>query len=316
MLRGYNWGRWGSAVQQDALDHVAQGANCVRIPCRWWGRYASPDVDSRMDSEVGHISPQNLKILDDTIRWASENKLWIVLFLDSDCGQNGTQDEVTMSYCDPTGIWPNGHNFWSDPSQRALFIEVWKFLADRYKNTPYMAMYELLPEPNPPGVGDDEVSTFYAEIMDAITPIDPKTPFLIGPNSVYAINKAATAFIPGRKNVVYTGNLFVYTSAGSYDSNVAGLKERLQHLVDLRSSKRVPIFVQQVGIDTVNDPGLLYQSAVLELLNSWSIGYTWWTYRDGVNPDGKGVMFQDKTNHNKWVTKQPVLDMMGTFFKR
>ena len=35
LLRGWNWGHFGKAIEQDAADNAAQGANVVRIPIRW-----------------------------------------------------------------------------------------------------------------------------------------------------------------------------------------------------------------------------------------------------------------------------------------
>src|SRR5438270_8239198 len=32
ILRGYNWGEWGTVQPQDAAENLAQGANSVRIP--------------------------------------------------------------------------------------------------------------------------------------------------------------------------------------------------------------------------------------------------------------------------------------------
>jgi hypothetical protein len=45
VLRGFNWGQWGTAQSTDAASNVSQGANSVRIPLRWWGN-AKPGVDS------------------------------------------------------------------------------------------------------------------------------------------------------------------------------------------------------------------------------------------------------------------------------
>ena len=107
LLRGWNWGHWGKAQPQDGAENAAQGANVVRIPLRWWGFYKGRGgtVDSREDgaTATAGIDPANLRHLDDMVRSASAAKLWIVLFVDSDCGQNGTQDARERQYCDPQG---------------------------------------------------------------------------------------------------------------------------------------------------------------------------------------------------------------------
>src|SRR5689334_18815672 len=78
VLRGYNWGHWGTAQPQDAGDHVAAGANSVRIPLRWWGEWKD-GVDSRDDDpdNTSHIKQGHLDELTRTIDQASAKGLWI-----------------------------------------------------------------------------------------------------------------------------------------------------------------------------------------------------------------------------------------------
>src|SRR5205814_948010 len=139
ILRGYNWGQWGTVLPQDAADNVTQGANSVRIPLRWWGDWRD-GVDSRDPGAPGHIDPAHLAILDQTITWATSHHLWVTLFVDSNYGQ---------------GAAGRTDNFWTDPAMKKQFTEVWQFLTRRYLHTPLMGAYEILPEPNPIGVSDD-----------------------------------------------------------------------------------------------------------------------------------------------------------------
>ncbi len=314
MLRGWNWGRWGLAQSNDAADNAQQGANSVRIPLRWWGYYEGPDIDSRDDAQTATagIDANHLAILDAMIAQASAAHLWIVLFIDSDCGQNGTQDANEVAYCDPGGNYPNGHNFWTDPVAREKFIEVWKFIAARYKNTPYLGMFEPLPEPNPVSASDRDITTFYDEVMTAIRSVAPGVPFLIGART-YNIKQAGAAYNANWTDVVYTGNMFLYTS-GTQTENIDNLTTRLQYLLDLRSSFNVPTFVQQAGVQSGDDPDQTYLNALLSLLNASDVGYTYWEYRDTFNPNAYGVIYQD--GNGGWITKTNFLDTIIGYFKR
>jgi aryl-phospho-beta-D-glucosidase BglC (GH1 family) len=225
LLRGWNWGHWGSAQAQDAADNAAQGANVVRIPLRWWGFYKGRGgtVDSREDAAAATagIDPDNLRHLDEMVRWASSAKLWIILFVDSDCGQNGTQDAQERKYCDPQGRFAKGRNFWTDTEARQRFLNVWRFVAARYKDTPYLGMFEPLPEPNPPGVSPEQINAFYDETMQAIRQVAPGVPFLVGGRS-YRAPAIRDAFNPAWKDVVYTGNLFLHAKkSGGGEAAVA-----------------------------------------------------------------------------------------------
>jgi hypothetical protein len=315
VLRGFNWGNWGLAQPQDASDHVAQGANAVRIILRWWGKYSSPSVDSRSDGEAGHINPENLATLDQDIQWATSQGLWVDLAVDSNCGQNGLQDPDTKVYCDPQNQYgAAGHNFWTDPAMRSEFFEVWRFVAHRYRHTPYIAMYEPLPEPNPAGVAQADVTEFYKEAIRVIKQSDDQTPFLIGPTNGYNIRNAESAYIPDAEfanQLVYTGNLFVFTGQDEA-TNIANLNIRLQGLLRVRDDHDVPIFVQQTGVRTGDDPTYVYLNAALSLLNTNFVPWTEWDYRDGSNsPNSFGVYYQDV--HGNWILKPNTLSTVISY---
>lgn len=317
MLRGMNWGSWGTAEEKDAADNVKQGANIIRMPLRWWGKYSEASIDSRKDSAPGHIDPAHLAQLDQYIAWASAQHLWIDLFIDSDCGQNGTQEDQKL-FCDPSNSYGDkGHNFWTDPAMRAEFIEVWKFIANRYKDTPYIGMYELLPEPNPTGVSNADIRQFYSELITAIHEVDPRTPLLVGAGPSYTIKKAsAEGYIQTDVPLIYTGNLFVFTGK-SQEENIANLRERLQSLLDLRTKYNVPIFVQQTGSESGEDPNRVYAAAVLSLLNQNNVGWTWWTYKQhNQNDKGYGVLYEEKSHSGIWSEKTELLSVISKFLKQ
>jgi hypothetical protein len=313
MLRGWNWGRWGLAQPGDAADNAAQGANCVRIPLRWWGYYSGSHIDSRDDSQTATagIDAGHLAILDAMVQQASAARLWIILFVDSDCGQNGTQDASEIAYCDPGAAYASGHNFWTDADARTRFINVWKFVAARYKDTPYLGLFEPLPEPNPSSGTDADITTFYDQVMTAIRGVAPGIPFLLGPRS-YRLPQVANAYNPAWSDVVYTGDLFLYTG-DTQANNITNLSTRLQYLLDLRTAHNVPVFVQQAGVQSGDDPDQTYLNALLSLLDGKSVGYTYWEYRDNTNPSGYGVIYQDGSGG--WVTKTAELAAISAGFK-
>ena len=137
VLRGYSWGAWGTAIERDGMDNAAQGANVVRLPLRWWGQYHA-GVDSYVDDPTQHYVDQaHLTMLHDDIEWATRAGLWVVLFLDSDCGQDASSD---TTYC-------MGQNFWNNPAMRVHFVDLWRLFVTTYCDHPLIAVYELLPKP-------------------------------------------------------------------------------------------------------------------------------------------------------------------------
>ncbi|HEV8692428.1 MAG TPA: cellulase family glycosylhydrolase [Ideonella sp.] len=307
VLRGWNWGHWARSQAQDAAENAAQGANAVRIPLRWWGNYPGKGVDSRDDSATATagINPANVKRLDEIVQAASAAKLWIVLFFDSDCGQNGQQPDQ-RGFCD-------GHNFWTDAQAKQKFIAAWRFVASRYKDTPYLGLFEPLPEPNPHGSPPAQIKAFYAEVMAAIRAAAPGVPLLIGGRGYQAL-EVDEVYDPAWKDVVYTGNLFLHAKQrGADEAALADFRERVKHLADFRTKHQVPVFVQQVGVRSKEDPDRRALKEMLQQLVANRIGFTYWDYRGAGNPDEYSVIYQ---RGQDWVTKREWIDAITPFFRQ
>jgi hypothetical protein len=321
LLRGWNWGFWGAAQSFDAVDNVAQGANCVRIPIRWWGLYTDPTFEARNDAYPGNMDPAHLAFLDSVIAQASAAGLWIDLFIDSQCGQNGLTPglfgQPESVYCDPQQQYPNGRSFWADPTQKAKFIETWQFIAARYKDVPYMGMFEPIVEPNPVGanglpVPDLQITAFYNDVMTAIRLVAPGIPFLIGGHS-YFTNKIGKAWNKHFTDVIYTADCFVPLEAGTPDQIVAQLDVKIAEGTTLRDTKNVPVFFQQVGVTTHDDPDQTYTNALLTKLNAAGIGWEWWEYRESDHGGGGGFGVKYPDGQGGWLTKDALLATITSY---
>jgi hypothetical protein len=321
-LRGINWGRWGTAIQQDAWDAKAQGATCVRIPLRWWGLYASQDVDSRDDAELDTyaINPDNLAILDDMIRWATEAGLWIILFVDSDCGQNGLQDGTdsnwfpggTPAYCDPDGLYPNGHNFWTDLEARAKFLRVLQFVARRYANCPRLGLIEPLPEPNPSGYQPKDINAFYQEAVPAVRLVLPDVPIIVG-GRAYSANNINPSYMPGFDNIVYTADMFLHTGGVDMNANLAEFAGRVSAVQSFQVAHNVPILIQQTGVNSGDDDDQhTALTSTLDQLNAAGFHWAYWEERDSANPDGYGIRYRD--GNGGWIIKVAVQAIVAAHY--
>ena len=289
VLRGYNWGQWGTAQPQDAASNVRQGANSVRIPLRWWGKW-KPGVDSRDVAAPGHIDPTHLAQLDKTIRSATNQRLWVDLFVDSNYGQgaNGSKD-----------------NFWTDPTLRTQFFQMWTFLAARYAHTPYMGALELLPEPRAQGVSDAAVRSFYNSLITTVRKVDARTPIIIGPNDGYSAAHLVDAHTTIDKNLIYTADYFIFDHP----------LQKLSQLRAFRARFHDPVWVNQVGIPSGNPDSESKARTVLSALNKVNIGWAWWTYRDlGTKSTGEGIFYRSSTSSTAhWIVKTPWLSLVGSY---
>ena len=307
VLRGWNWGNWGTEQPQDAHDNaVTQHANVVRIPVRWWGD-CPKSMNARDDTNVleGHMNHDRLTELDATIADATREHLWVVLFVDSNCGQASSEHD-TVEACG-TGSDGKPANFMNDAASRDAFFALWKFLAGHYANTPYIAMYELLSEPNfgcKAGGGCPDwtlANKFYSDLLPVVRAADPRTPVLVGPNGGYEIKQLETAFMPGTTNVVYTGDLLQHAASDATSVDLA---------TAFRTAHGVPMFIQQVGIPKSAPMASDLVKGVLGRLRDAGIGWTWWTYRE---PFSKGDGFAPYYG-TPWQEDTPWLALISGYF--
>ncbi|HET9137909.1 glycoside hydrolase family 5 protein [Actinophytocola sp.] len=291
ILRGYNWGQWGTAQPQDAADNVAQGANSVRIPLRWWGDWKD-EVDSRDPGAPGHIDRDHLALLDQTIAWATDHQLWVTLFVDSNYGQ---------------GAGGRTDNFWTNPAMKQEFVEVWQFLVHRYQRTPYIGAFEILPEPNPAGVDDAGVRAFYDSIIPVIRGIDRRTPIVVGPNDGYNLNHLEGAYTTVDPNIIYTGNYFIFDNPLSRIADITSFEQQFN----------APVWINQVGILSGRPDSLEKAHTVLDAFDDNGIGWAWWTYRvASTNPDNHGIYYQDPADPTRWLVKPEWLALVTSFLHR
>ena len=291
VLRGYNWGAWGTTQPQDAADNLAQGANSVRIPLRWWGDWKG-GVDSRDPAAPGHIDPAHLAVLDRTVAWAGARHLWIVLFVDSNHGQ---------------GAGGRTDNFWTDPAMKQQFVQVWQFLVNRYKHTRYIGAWEILPEPMAPGVSDADVKAFYDSIIPDIRAIDRRTPIVVGPNHDYSLKHLDAAYTTIDKNIIYTGDYFIFDQPLNRMPDITGFVGKYQ----------APVWINQVGIPSGDPDSQQKARTVLGALNAANVGWAWWTYRiAGSHPDDHGIYYVDPADPSAWVCKTDWLTLVGDFLRQ
>ncbi|MEU4220611.1 cellulase family glycosylhydrolase [Actinoplanes sp. NPDC026623] len=306
VLRGYNWGEWDTAqFPKDPNENVAQGANSVRIPLRWWGDYKT-GVDSydKTATTTGYIEPCHLKLLDETIKQAVDKHLWVILFADSDNGQGSGPDQE--------------NNFWNpkNKDKRDQFKELWRFLTKRYQNTPYIGALEILPEPNlntggkgsPTPQDDDDVRFFYEEFIGVIRGIDRDTPIVVGPNDLYNIKRLNNVVTSVDDNIIYTGDYFIHEGAPL---------DRTQDLSAFQNTNNAPVWINQVGIpsgatEDLDDNARDEAARVLDDLNDRGIGWSWWTYRvRTTKADTHGIYYVDPTDANNWIRKDKWYELVG-----
>jgi len=321
-LRGLNWGWWETAQPQDAAEATAMGANVIRMPFRWY--FGGTGSDIRQTGAPGNIKPEGLALLDNYIDWCVQQKLWVVLFAGSDQGAGDSTE-----------------NYWTNTSLRQEFIATWSFLADRYKNKPYIAAYELLSEPHPRRpITSQQVVQLYEDLITAIRKQDTLTPVVIGPNDHYDINLLEETVTTKDTKIIYTFNYYLPTDyikpdkredaglpvvsyPGTYIDfngntvtlNKTYLEQILQPAVQFRNNHNVPIFVNQMGVRSRCPNHLAYLTDVCDVFYRYGIPFTYWTYRTRDDANEYGLYWFNKTTQ-QYVYKPEPAAVLEAAYKR
>ncbi len=332
ILQGFNWSTYREGglhtSEEDPATILAMKANVVRVPLRWyWGEgdtAGQSDQESRMTEAPGHINPEMLALLDRHIKWATDQKLWVILFIGSD-------------------------PIWNDQAFLKEYSEVWEFLANRYKDTPYIAAYEILAEPHPKSpYTQEDVKNFYRTNIAAIRKYDTRTPTMIGAakavgcdTGTYDVRCLNAIYMGDISNMIYTFNFYEppqyvkgdRRGGGPYPgtfynegtkSNFYADKNYLASLIkygtDFSTSRQVPVFVNQIGVTMASAGSDQYTTDALSLLTQNGIGFTWWLFRQpddkhSLHEGGRGALWEEKTGKTGvWHRNEKLIGLLEQFF--
>ena len=296
-LRGFSW--YEDAAPGDAARNVALGANYVRLIMGW--RESKTDVckdppnnwnDAYDSSAPDGLSPRRLATMDSMIAQAGLHGLWVDLVIrGADCG------------------------FWNDPAMQDRFVDLWRTLAKRYRNTPYIGSYEILsePRPTPNRLDNAPVKALYARVIEAIRSVDPATPIMIGPAPGYNPRNLENVYMGDVPGLIYTANFYeparysfemkkgdgnggypgVYPDnksrnlacdyPGKGQASVTVDKAWMAGLVgcltSFRETHHVPVLVDQVGVRSATPGAAAWTRDILDILDQQRIGWAYWVYR-------------------------------------
>ncbi|NRF70031.1 cellulase family glycosylhydrolase [Aquincola sp. S2] len=201
-LRGVNVD--GIDAQDAAIIAGQFNMNTIRLRITY-------SKDTRADTPSG-FRDDYLQQIDGWVAAARSRGLWMVLEMrgsDAFTTHPDFYDIRKTGPCDPKVELVRCPNF-------GYYRKTWRFLAERFRGTDYIAGYGLLAEPSADKTGAaNPVATlvsFQRALMDEISRVDRRTPFFIGPNynydtMEYRLDDYFIAAYAGR--VVYAVNFLV-----------------------------------------------------------------------------------------------------------
>jgi len=178
MLEAPNEGDWGLTVQEEYFDLIKDaGFDFVRLPVKWNGHAA--------EAAPYTIDPEFFFRIDEVVDWALKRNLTVIIDLHN-------YDEM-MS--DP---WGNTDRF----------LDIWRQLAEHYKDYPVNVLFELLNEPNSQldaAMWNENISA----ALQIIRETNPTRDVVIGPVQWNAYDWISTLDIPDDEHLIVTFHYYL-----------------------------------------------------------------------------------------------------------
>jgi hypothetical protein len=234
-------------VAEKDIELIAEwGFNHVRLPFHY--EFFSP-IDS-----PGVFIEDGFEIIDTLLIWCKKNNLYLIL--DMHCAPGG-QNAGNISDSDGEA------KLWAHSADQDRTVDIWKRIAERYKNEEWIIGYDLLNEPVlPDGYGTSDFRAFLVRLTNAVREVDSNHILFIEGNW-YATDFTG---LPPRfdNNMVWAFHKYwSETDLGS-----------IQQYRNLRTQTVTPLWLGETG---ENSNPWFYET--VQLMEQQNIGWNWWAHK-------------------------------------
>lgn len=224
------------------------GFNHIRVPFHY-NLFVPEDSPSAWEGD-------GFKLLDDLIDWCGKYGLYVIL--DMHCAPGGqTGANIDDSVNDQPRLW-------MDETNKQKTVDVWRRIAEHYKDNPTVIGYDLLNEPIPSQFSqyNEQLIPLYKRIVSAIREVDNKhIIFLEGADWA---NNFRVFPEPFDSNVVYSFHRYV-GKVNKYD---------VRPYLRLAEKHNVPLWCGEIG---ENNNQWYY--TCMQLFEDYNIGWCFWPWK-------------------------------------
>ena len=250
-------------ITREDIEFIATtGSNTIRVPFHY-KLFTDEDYMGLKSQQDG------FKRLDDVIGWCREFGLYVILDMhDAPGGQTG--DNIDDSYGYPWLLE-------SEASQQ-LFCDIWREIADYYKNEPVILGYDLINEPIAPYFDNMD------ELNEKLEPLHKR--------AVAAIREVDTNHIILLGAPQWNGNFKPFKD-WTYDDKLMWtchryggdpIRPAIMNFIEFRDSTGLPMYMGEIGHNTDE-----WQETFCRTMIEANIGYTFWPYKKIRNSCFSGI---------------------------
>ena len=238
------------------------GFNSIRLPMHY-NLYTLP-ADKEPVAGKNTWLEKGFALTDSLLAWCKANKMYLILDLHAAPGGQG--NDLNIADRDPSKPY-----LWDSEANQEKTIALWKKLAERYKDEPYIGAYDILNEPNYGFSNPEEdkngtkekvnapLRKLMIEITKAIREVDQKHIIIIEGNGWG--NNYNGIFPLWDKNMVLS-----YHKYWNYNDQAS-----IAHIIKARDEQNVPVWLGETG-----ENSNVWFTDAIHLLEKNNIGWAWW----------------------------------------
>ena len=271
------------------VDSMARwGFNCVR-PALHFNLFTLAIEDEPVAGTNTWLESGFVR-LDSLVSWCAANKMYVILDMHGAPGGQGKDAAISDYDTAKPSLWESEAN-------KAKLVAVWRKIAERYANNPWVAGYDLLNETNwtfPEG-NNSQLRALYSRLTTAIREVDQNHMLIIEGN--WFANDFSGLTPAWDNNMCYSFHKYWTVN------NTASI----QWVLDLRNNTNRPIWLGESGENSNR-----WFTDCIELMEKNNIGWSFWPVKkSGINNVLKVTTNSDYTNLiNYWkgTVSKPTVD--------
>ncbi|MGN6509048.1 MAG: cellulase family glycosylhydrolase, partial [Chitinophaga sp.] len=246
------------------------GFNSVRLPMHF-NLYTLPADEEPVPGKDTWLE-KGFTMTDSLLDWCRDNGMYLILDLHAAPGGQGND----LNISDRDGSKPS---LWEDERHQRKTVALWRKLAERYKNEPWIGAYDIINEPNfgftdpkndKNGTKEKDNSRLrklLMEITAAIREVDKKHIVIIEGNG-WGNNYSGVLPLWDKNMVMSFHKYWNYNDEKS-----------IAHILRYRNENNVPVWIGETG-----ENSNVWFAEAIRLFEKNNIGWAWWPLKKiGIN---------------------------------
>lgn len=226
------------------------GFNSVRLPMHY-NLFTLPIEEEPIRGEQTWLDV-GFELTDSLISWCAAHDMYVILDLHAAPGGQGQDEGISDYDVDKPSLWESEFN-------QQKTVALWRRIAEKYKDEPVIAGYDILNETNWELDNNRELKELYLDITAAIRSVDINHILFIEGN--WFANDFTNLTPPWDDLLVYSPHK--YWSINDQAS--------IQGFLDMREQFDVPLYLGETG----ENSNPWFHDAV-KLFDEHNIGWAWW----------------------------------------